>query len=219
VLAVGAHPDDLEHGCAGTLALWAGQGAEVTLLLLTSGEQGRRDDRGLPGELASCREREQRAAARVLGAREVIFLRQPDGLLDDSLALRRTVAAVIRAARPHRLLSIDPWKPYELHPDHRAAGRVSLDAAFAAKETGLDPQLGRPWRVREAWLYWPASPDRWVDISATVATRVRALLCHASQVGTDRAGHREWVRMQAREAAAGSPRPCRYAEAFKVLEI
>ena len=221
VLVVAAHPDDAEYGCAAAVARWASEGRTVTYLLLTSGDKGSRDARVRPGQLATLREREQRSAAARLGVKQVIFLGHPDGMLENTMALRREIAGVIRRCRPHLLLTIDPWRIYQTHPDHRAAGQAALDAAYAAKEINLFPEqllegIG-PWRIREAWLFWSGNPDRWEDVGGFIGRRVAALRRHASQVGGEAKRLASAVRARAREAAKNGHQAFEYAEAFKVL--
>ena len=127
VMLIAAHPDDPEFGCGGTIAKWAQAGKAITYVLLTSGDKGSKDPNIHPGQLATQREAEQRAAAQVLGVQQVIFLRHPDGLLENNLDLRRQLAGIIRKFKPNVLVAIDPWRRYQLHPDHRAAGFAALD--------------------------------------------------------------------------------------------
>jgi LmbE family N-acetylglucosaminyl deacetylase len=221
VLVVAAHPDDPEYGCAATVARWASEGREVTYLLLTSGDKGSKDPRVRPGQLATLREREQRSAAAHLGVEQVIFQGHPDGMLENTMALRREIAGIIRHCRPHLLLTIDPWRPYQTHPDHRAAGQAALDAAYAAKEIHLFPEQLvegiEPWRIREAWLFWSDQPNRWEDAGGFIGKRITALRRHASQVSDDPKRLAEDIRKRARDAATAGKQAFEYAEAFKVL--
>jgi LmbE family N-acetylglucosaminyl deacetylase len=223
VLVIAAHPDDPEYGCAGTVAQWASEGREVTYLLLTSGDKGSKDPAVRPGRLATLREREQTEAASAVGVGDVLFLRRPDGLLENTLDLRREIAGIIRRIRPNAVLTIDPWRHYQTHPDHRAAGAAALDAVYSAKEVNLFPeQLAEgvePWRVREVYLFWTDSPDTWVDIGSSISKRIKALLRHASQVGKDKAGQAARIRKNAREAAKKASVDYEYAEAFKLLKF
>ncbi len=221
VLVIAAHPDDPEFGCAGAVVKWAQAGKHVTYVLLTSGDKGSHDPDLRPGRLAARREAEQRAAAAELGVREVIFLRHPDGILENTLDLRRELAGVIRHHRPHILLTIDPWRHYQLHPDHRAAGQAALDALYAAREWYIFPEQLvegiEPWRVRQAYLFWTDNPDYWEDISCCMELRIAALLRHASQVGAEPDKLAERIRQRAREA--GEKPGYTYAEAFKRFEF
>ena len=114
VMVIGAHPDDPEFGCAGTVMKWAQVGRSITYVLLTSGDKGSPDPTLRPGQLAAMREDEQRAAAQDLGVEQVVFLGYPDGLLENTLELRRALCSVLRQYRPHVVVTIDPWRHYQL---------------------------------------------------------------------------------------------------------
>jgi LmbE family N-acetylglucosaminyl deacetylase len=221
VMVIAAHPDDPEFGCAGTVLKWSQAGKRIIYVLLTSGDKGSHDPDLRPGQLAARRESEQRAAAADLGVGQVVFLRHPDGILENTLELRRQLAAVIREHRPHVLLTIDPWRHYQLHPDHRAAGQAALDAVYAAREWNIFPeQLVEgvdPWRVRELYLFWTDNPDYWEDISCCLDARIAALMRHASQVGLDAEKLVERVHQRAQEA--GDKPGYAFAEAYKRIEL
>lgn len=221
VMVIAAHPDDPEFGCAGTIVKWAEAGKEITYVLLTSGDKGSHDPDLRPGRLAAVREEEQRAAAKDLGVGQVIFLRYPDGLLVNNLELRRQLANVIRQHRPHILLTIDPWRRYQLHPDHRAAGQAALDAIYAAREWHIFPEQlvgdAEPWRVKEVYLFWTDSADYWEDISQCIDTRISALARHASQVGLNMEKLAERIRKRTQEA--GKEAGYEYAEGFKRFQF
>src|SRR5262245_21822553 len=122
-LAIGAHPDDIEFGCAGTLAKWPAAGCEVFHLGLTDGSKGTWDPDADQAERVATRQREQRAAARAVGGTgEVVFLGWIDGELEAGLRQRWEVAYWIRHFRPDVVLGHDPWRRYRIHPDHRNAG-------------------------------------------------------------------------------------------------
>jgi LmbE family N-acetylglucosaminyl deacetylase len=221
VMVIAAHPDDPEFGCAGTIVKWAQAGRTITYVLLTSGDKGSHDPDLRPGRLAALREEEQRAAAQELGVEQVIFLRYPDGLLENTLELRRRLSSIIRQYRPHIVLTIDPWRPYQLHPDHRAAGQAALDAIYAAREWYVFPEqlVGEvePWRVKEAYLFWTNNADYWEDISQCIETRFSALARHASQVGLNMEKLTERIRNRTREA--GKEAGYEYAEEFKRFQF
>lgn len=135
-LAIGAHPDDIEFGCGGTLAKWAATGTLVHHLILTDGSKGTWNPQADVAALIAQRQDEQRSAARRLGATgEVIFMHQVDGDLVDSRELRGEIARHIRRLTPNVVLGHDPWKRYRLHPDHRHAGFLTCDAIVAARST------------------------------------------------------------------------------------
>lgn len=220
VLVVGAHPDDPEFGCAATVAKWAAMGRQVEYLLLTSGDKGSHDAAQHPGQVAAMREQEQRAAARELGVKDVHFLHYADGLLENTIDLRRQVCGWIRRLQPNALLAIDPFRRYQLHPDHRAAGMVALDAIYAAREWYIFPEqlVGQePWQVNDVFLYWTDSADYWEDVTDALDRRIAALGRHASQVGTRLDLIAEHIRKGASET--GSAKGYTYAEAFKHIKL
>ena len=220
ILFVQAHPDDADFGAAGTVARWTREGRRVHYLLCTSGDKGAPDPQSDPAELARLREAEQREAARRLGVASTTFLGRHDGELEVNLAFRAEVTAVIRRLRPQLLLTFDPWRPYQLHPDHRAAGFTALDAMISARDPLYFPEQRRDGltahRVREVWLFGTETADVWVDITDTIDAKLDALRAHASQT-------RDWPRVEARvrerAQATGAVYGVEYAEAFKRLEL
>ena len=182
-LAVGAHPDDVEFGCGGTLAKWAAAGCTVHHLVCTDGSKGTWDPAEDPAELVARRRVEQRAAARALGATgEVVFLGWPDGELESGLRQRIEVASWIRRLRPTVVLGHDPWKRYRLHPDHRNAGFLLTDGIVAARDPLFFPELGHEHHRPSTLLLWEADqPDHVEDVSGFVEAKVAALFEHRSQ--------------------------------------
>jgi len=182
VLAIGAHPDDIEFGCGATLAKWAAAGSEVWLLVLTDGSKGTWDPHADPTELANLRVNEQVAAARVLGAAKVLHASFVDGELYNGRGERQRVVGAIRRVRPSVLLTHDPWKRYRLHPDHRAAGFLVLDAVVAARDPHFFPEDGLdPHRPETVLLFEADEVDHYEAVDHTVANKIDALLAHRSQ--------------------------------------
>ena len=185
-LAIGAHPDDVEFGCGGTLAKWAAAGCTVHHLVLTDGSKGTWNPDADIDALVVARRTEQREAARRLGgahAGEVVFLDQIDGELDSSLWLRGEVARVIRMLRPAVVLGHDPWKRYRLHPDHRAAGYLVCDALVAARDPHFFPEHGIAHHRPDALLLFEADEPNHAEPAddTAVAAMVAALESHRSQ--------------------------------------
>jgi len=228
VLSIHAHPDDQEFTVAGTLAKWVHAGSRIVTVCLTSGEAG--SNRFTPPDmtperLVKIREEEQRAACRVLGIDEVVFLGQPDGVLQPTIALRRDLTRVIRRHRPDAVVCGDPTvrfyaTRYMNHPDHRAAADVTLDAVFPSAETRfIFPELLaeglEPHHVREVWLVGSERADTFVDIAAVLDIKIGALREHRSQMGDwdPSAMIRGWARRQ------GARRRLRAAEAFRRMVL
>jgi LmbE family N-acetylglucosaminyl deacetylase len=182
-LAIGAHPDDIEFGCGATLAKWTEAGAEVHLLVLTDGSKGTWNPDADLDRLISTRTAELRDAAAVLGAAGVTQLGCVDGELVNGPVEREQVCAVIRRIRPEVLLGHDPWKRYRLHPDHRAAGFLTLDALVAARDPHFFPGQGlEPHRPSRLLLFEAQDVDHIEPVGeAHGAVKTSALLAHASQ--------------------------------------
>jgi LmbE family N-acetylglucosaminyl deacetylase len=185
VLAIGAHPDDVEFGCGATLAKWAARGCVVHHLICTDGSKGTWDTQADLTELVLRRQEEQREAARRLtgtGAGEVRFLSVPDGELTSDPATVERVVRVIRELRPEAVLSHDPWKQYRLHPDHRAAGYLVCDAVVAARDPHFFPGQQLTHHRPRALMLWEAQvPAHVEDVSGFVDRKIDALEAHRSQ--------------------------------------
>ena len=135
VLTVGAHPDDAEFGAGGTLAKWAAEGCEISMLIVTDGSKGTWDEHQDPAHLIAARRSEQRAAAEALGARgDIVFGDFVDGELENNRELQRLIALWVRRVKPDVVMTFDPWKKYMLHPDHRAIGWGVIDGIVAARD-------------------------------------------------------------------------------------
>ncbi|MBO9404917.1 MAG: PIG-L family deacetylase [Thermomicrobium sp.] len=223
VLVIGAHPDDPEFFCAGTIARWIAAGTIVHYVVVTSGDKGIPEDWTDPRPFVTVRENEQLAAAEELGVQGVTFLRLPDGEVFDTLDLRAQLTAEIRRFRPDIVLTHDPLtRLYRQHPDHRAVGAAALAAAFPAsrlatffpeqREAGLEPHT-----VRVALLFGTDRPDTFIDIAPVFERKLAALRRHASQASAFPGGLETRVRMRAREA--GAPAGLELAEAFLWVDL
>ena len=193
VLVIVAHPDDADFGVAGTMARWIQAGTTARMVCCTSGDAGADDARTDPLELARTREEEQRAAARVVGYEGVDFLHRPDGALENDLALREQLVRIIREFRPDAVVAMDPTvvileEGFVQHVDHRNAGLAAVDAVYpAARNAMAFPHLAidealEPHDVNLIYLFFTEKPNAWVDISATLETKLEALREHASQL-------------------------------------
>jgi len=223
VLAVYAHPDDPEVSCGGTLAHWAGVGAEVHVVICASGDKGTVDPATDPAELVKRRAVEMDAAAAVLGLAGHHRLDHSDGDLEEATDLRAQLVGLVRTVRPDTVVCPDPTavffgQRYFNHRDHRAVGWAALDAVAPAAWSPLYfPRSGPPHRVDTVYLSGTLQPDTWVDISATIDVKVEALLCHTSQVDGPAESVRTVVRQRAEQG--GRPASLRYGEAFRVLRF
>ncbi|MFL6239946.1 MAG: PIG-L deacetylase family protein [Actinomycetes bacterium] len=226
VLVVAAHPDDVDFGCGGTVGLWTQAGVEVAYCIVTDGDAGGFDPAVPRSEIASIRQAEQRAAAKVLGVENVTFLGYPDGRLTVTLDLRRDISRAIRAFRPQRVLAQNPsrnWqRVYASHPDHMAAGEATMCAVYPdSRNPFAFPELVDEgfdaWTVDEVWVMGVEAPDRYVDVTHTIDRKIAALREHVSQMpGIDDldALVRTWLGFNA--ASAQLPDGS-YAESYRYL--
>ena len=225
VLVIVAHPDDAEFSCAGTVARWVKDGVEVAYVICTSGEVGIAEPDLTKEKAAQIREAEQIAAAEVAGVKEVVFLREPDGLLENTLALRKRLVREIRRFKPEVVITGDPtvvWarSTYINHPDHRAASGAALDAVFpAAGQPHLFEDLAEEGltahKTRKVYVTAWDDIDTFVNISDTIDLKIEALKKHVSQMKDWDPGPmiKEW----AAEAAKG--KEMLYAEGFRVITL
>ncbi|MGI8476301.1 MAG: PIG-L deacetylase family protein [Thermomicrobiales bacterium] len=224
IVAVAAHPDDIESWCAGTLACAIDRGVEARLLLVTSGDKGTDDATATPAAVGARREREAEAAAKRLGLTDIAFLRHPDGEVEETRALRGEIVAWIRRWRPAALFTHDPehpLPPYLAHRDHRIVGRTALDAVYPFARDPLSfPEHSAaglpPHSVSEVWLFASAAATSYLDIAYGFDRKVAARLAHASQTVDPRLLPGSW---RERAAGVGNPAGLALAEAFTVLRL
>ncbi len=187
-LVITPHPDDAEFGVAGSAVKWIREGKEVVYAVCTNGNKGSSDPEMTPEKLAGIREQEQLAAAKILGVREVVFLRHEDQALEDTPEFRKEIVRVIRTYRPEIVATVDPYRRYIWHHDHRICGQVVLDAVFPyARDRLAYPDLMEqglePHKVKEVLTWGADEPNHFIDITDTYEIKMEALRCHKSQVG------------------------------------
>jgi LmbE family N-acetylglucosaminyl deacetylase len=224
-MAIVAHPDDIEFSCSGTLARWAKSGTRIAYVLCTSGDVGIADTGMTREKAAEIREAESMNAARIAGVNEVVFLREPDGMLQPTLEVRKKLVREIRRFRPEVVICSDPtvvWAGdnYINHPDHRAAGTAALDAVFpAAGQPNLFEELAeeglKAHKTRKVYVTGRHQNELFVNIDETIDIKIAALRAHVSQM-------RDWdpepmVKQWAAERAAG--KEMNYAESFRVITL
>ncbi|MGA2297964.1 MAG: bacillithiol biosynthesis deacetylase BshB1 [FCB group bacterium] len=228
VLAIGAHPDDVELTAGGTVAKLTKEGKTVAMVDFTQGELGTRGNENI-------RRTEAAKAAEILGVkfRENLFM--PDGYVkvtDDNIL---KVINILRKYRPKAVL-INP--PFERHPDHEASHNILRTAMFKSGlrkiQTEFEGQPQEPWRIRKMYAYMQSyqftrHPDFYIDISETFETKMNAIKAYVSQVYVEgmsdpggpvtRLSRPEFLReLEARAIYFGTQVGYRYAEAFYSVE-
>lgn len=228
ILAVAAHPDDIEFCMAGSIAHWIQDGADVYYLIMTDGGNGAPDGLLSPRQIVAKRQAEQRAAAKILGVKNVYFCDYQDCNLAVRNDVKRDIVRVIRKVRPDVLLTMDPTMCYSVsrgsinHSDHRAAGQAALDAVFPlARDYLAFPELAEkeklePHKVATVLLINYDRANFYIDITDTIDTKIDALAAHSSQF-PDMPATERLVREHA--ADDGVQAGVKYAEAFIRLDI
>ncbi|HXN92727.1 MAG TPA: PIG-L deacetylase family protein [Candidatus Sulfotelmatobacter sp.] len=229
VMVVSAHPDDPDFGAGGSVARLADSGASVTYVIVTDGRQGGEDPAQKDSELVAIRQREQRAAAKVLGVKKIEFLGYKDGHLAPDLKLRRDIVKMIRKHKPELVITHIPGRVLDApmggsHPDHLAVGEATMAAVYpdsrnprafrSLLKEGLEPH-----EVKEVWIPFWTLGDYYVDVTKTLDRKIDALKKHKSQVAKP---GRTWdfeKFMRKRHRDIGKKAGYQYAESFKRITV
>jgi LmbE family N-acetylglucosaminyl deacetylase len=228
VMGIFAHPDDPEFFCGATFARWASEGADITFVLATSGDKGSADLEMTSQRLTAIREDEECRAAAVLGVKDVIFLRFPDGELYPTLELRRAITRLIRLKQPETIVTCDPtvmfWPGGGInHPDHRAIGTAVVDSVYPTARDRLNfPEQERdeglsPHKVKYLYLSGTMQPTVRVDVTAHIETKIAALREHKSQIA-DMDAMAERIRDRTRDPQS-PPDVTRHIESFYLITM
>lgn len=227
VLVILAHPDDPEFFCGATLKRWAEAGHEIHYCLFTKGQRGSTDVNLSGEQIALKRIQEQKKAAESIGAKSVEFLDELDGELEPTLALRKEAVRLIRKYAAQIIVTSDPQNYITLdnrlnHPDHRAAGEITLGAAFPAAGNPVmyksleDRLMGSPCNPEEIWISATNQPNLTVNVTNYIAQKLEAICCHNSQIG-DVASFID--RMKKRTILDADTNKQVYAERFKRIVL
>ena len=220
ILAVGAHPDDIEILCAGTLAKYARAGHEVYIAIATDGAAGHAELK--PEELRPIRMKEAQAAAEVIGA-QIRFIGEEDEWLFHDRPTREKFVEAIRWAAPHVIIT---HNPEDYHPDHRACSDLVFAASFLATLPNIMPEV--PAQQHMPALFYMDSlagagftPEYYVDITDTYEVKIQMLSKHESQLkwlkDHDNIDIVQFVQTVARRR--GVECGVQYAEAFRAARV
>lgn len=225
-IALFAHPDDPEFTAGGTIARWTDAGCVVSYVIMTDGRagtQGIGDDPMPEAELIRLRQEEQRAAGRLLGVEDIVFLDYHDGELFHTLELRHRLVREIRKRKPQAALMFDPQHRllpgYVQHPDHWVSGEAALAAVFPLAGvrrsfTDLLAEGLEPHSVRDIYLVSALTPNLRLDVTPTIERKIEAMQLHRTQVA-DPDALATMMRRNARIVADGSAYD--FAEAFHFI--
>ncbi len=220
VLVVSPHPDDAELTAGGTIALLAEQGARIIYAMVTDGSRGGLSPNVSEAQVAATRRAEQLEAGEILGVANIMWLGFQDTQVPEPETVREPLISLIRKIQPDFVISLDPWLPYEAHPDHRRASMAAVEACLLAALPMVQPEdmaLGlAPWQVTGIALALSVNPNTFIDIDSTWEKKVQALKCHKSQFP----GHiwdMFYPLILAKSQEYGRQANARTAEAFKVF--
>jgi LmbE family N-acetylglucosaminyl deacetylase len=215
ILVVAGHSDDADYACGGTLVKFAQGNTDIVLVVVTRGEKGTLDTGMDMDEFAKTRKREQDNSAKMLGIRRIVYLGYSDHDVLPTHEFRAKLIDEIRRYKPDIVITHDPWKRYECHPDHRHTGMMAIEAAgfalYSLELTSADPPL-EPHLVAEIWLFNTENPNHWVDITDTIDKKLDALRQHKSQLGEEMANF-----AQRANAKTGEAHGVDFAEEFRIL--
>jgi LmbE family N-acetylglucosaminyl deacetylase len=214
-LVISPHPDDIDFMCAGTIAKLVAQGNTVQELIVSDGCKGNHVVGYGGKKLAAQREKEQKAAADVLGVSHVYFMREKDGELENTKQLRKKLVEQIRKLKPNVVISFDPahanfQNMYASHRDHRQVAEAVFDALYpAVGNSSFFPELlakgVMPHQVQECWFFGADKPNTVVSITKTREQKVKALECHKSQIPSH-----DWLKKVMQKQTT---------ESFRVLQL
>lgn len=229
-LLICAHPDDIEYYCGGTVCMLADQGVVITYVSMTAGDKGiakilenysiesTEDKNNLSKQIANDRINELNAACEVLGVTNVQVFDYPDGYLSTIplSVIEEKIVQLIRDTNPDVILTFDPWKRYQLHPDHRLVGQVVLDATLKSQNILCYPeQQSSTAKPEFIYLFCTDQPNSCIDISNFLERKINALQKHESQFPNKKI-LREKVVFRAKEW--GQPFNLQYGEAYHRLQ-
>lgn len=221
VLALVAHPDDLEYGAASAVARWTSRGVDVTYVLATRGEAGLAIP---PAEAGPVREQEQRRSAAVVGVDDVTFLDHRDGVVEYGLRLRRDMAVAVRRHRPQAVVTLnhrDSWGgPSFNMADHRNVGLAVLDGVRDAANPWIFPDLAdqglEAWDGVDVVLVAASSlANHAVDVTGFLDRGIKSLEQHRSYL--DHTGTDAGAMLRSSAEEAGREAGCQHAVAFEVI--
>jgi LmbE family N-acetylglucosaminyl deacetylase len=228
VLAIGAHPDDVEFGCGATMAYLHQQGATLYFAIATDGNRGSRQHAFEKSQLVESRKKEQLDAAKILGASEVLFLDEEDGNLVGDIQFKEKIVRLIRKLKPDMVFTHDPSWFYQIredgsasvnHTDHRECGKAVLDAVYPLArdlqsfpdhiQEGMDAHI-----VPEVYLFNWDIPNFVFDVTTSIDAKIASIVAHKSQIDDPAAIEK---RMRDRHANTGKIKGYQYGEGFTQL--
>ncbi len=203
VLCVLPHPDDGEIGAGGTIAKLKSKGVKVSYVLITDGSAGIRGKSR--EETKRIRKKEQELAAKILGVDEIKWLDYPDGGIYNIEDVKKDLAKHFETVKPDLVITVDPFLPYECHPDHRMCGLAVAQTLLLNFDASIPIAF-----------FFTAYPNQFVCIERYWDKKFEAISAHKSQISSEVIGiYKEYFEVKGE--TYGKKVGCKYAEGFKVL--
>ncbi|WP_029689378.1 PIG-L deacetylase family protein [Thermoanaerobacter sp. A7A] len=180
ILCVQPHPDDNEIGAGGLLSILNDKGAKIVFATVTDGRRGLSGRDISHEEIIKIRHKEKEEAGRILGVSKYIDLLFEDGGDYSISELTENLVKIFRSIRPELVLTVDPWTPYEAHPDHQKTGKAVAAAMLAARNLSL-PHLGESVTIEQIAFYSTPYPNTYIDITNYWERKIEAIRAHKSQ--------------------------------------
>ncbi|RPI18549.1 MAG: PIG-L family deacetylase [Ignavibacteriae bacterium] len=217
LLAIGAHPDDIEFSCTGTMLKLKKQGYDIYYIVATNGEHGFKIADKPKEQRIKVRHKEQLNAAKKLGVEKVFFFGYRDGFLKNNDELRKKLVKIIKLVKPEIIFTFDPAnKTFDNinlnHRDHRYIGEAVFDAVFAAKNKYMYP--GEPHKTDYLYLFGSDKCNYYEDIASTIEQKIEILREHKSQFN-DFDKVEEWIKTYLSKFT----KKYKYSEAYRVVQI
>jgi LmbE family N-acetylglucosaminyl deacetylase len=185
LLCIQPHPDDNEVGAGATIARLAAKGCRITYLTVTDGGCGTLNPAEKPEDLVFKRKSEIERAAEILGVSSLLFLSYQDTEYPSEKELCQSIVGMIRKVQPEMVMTVDPFLPYEAHPDHRKIGMAVLEACLFSQFPHFHslnenvPASG--WQIQGVALHSSAHPNTFINVDDTWELKFKALMAHESQ--------------------------------------
>jgi len=217
ILAVSAHPDDIEFACGGTMFKFKQKGYEIYQVVATNGENGFKIDHKPRQERIKIRYKEQINSAKLLGVKKVYFFHFKDGYLKNDEKLRNKIGKIIKRVKPEIIVSFDPanhsFTSINLnHRDHRAIAEASFDAVFAARNRYM--LKGEPHSVKYFYFYGTDKPNHYENITHSIKKKIELIGKHRSQF-SDWNVMENWVKKHLSQYT----KKYKYSESFRIVKI
>ena len=217
LLAISAHPDDIEFAAGGTMFKFKKLGYDIYFIVATNGENGFKIEHKSRSVRVKTRHNEQLMSAKILGVKKVYFLNYKDCFLKYDDKLREQIAVIIKKVKPEIVFSFDPSnKSFEsvnlLHRDHRVIAEAAFDAVFAARNRYM--LQGETHSVKKFWSSGCDKPNYYVDITPFIKDKIKLIEAHRSQFG-DHKSMNEWVKSHLSQYT----KKYKYSEKFRVVTV